>query len=90
MRPTQHRPSGTQQQRILATLEAVVAGTHDIPEEYIRRHPQGDGISARYFKRVLFISECNGRISELRSKGYEIETSKEKDACGFAFHRLAP
>jgi hypothetical protein len=29
-------------------------------------------------------------LSELRGKGYNIETSKEKDRYGFAYHRLAP
>jgi hypothetical protein len=47
-------------------------------------------VSARYFKQVLLVSECNGRISELRSKGYEIDTSKAKDRYGFAYHRLSP
>jgi hypothetical protein len=47
-------------------------------------------ISARYFKQVMPISEVNGRISELRSKGIAIETSKTKDRYGFAYHRLAP
>lgn len=84
------KPAFTQQHRILRTLEVVRDGKHDIEEEYLRRHPHGDGISARYFKQVLFISECNGRISELRGKGYDIETSKEKDAHGFAYHRLKP
>jgi hypothetical protein len=46
--------------------------------------------SAGYIKRVTGISECNGRISELRSKGYGIETSKEEDRYGFAYHRLRP
>lgn len=32
----------------------------------------------------MLISEVNGRISELRSKGYDIETSKGKDRYGFA------
>jgi hypothetical protein len=54
----------------------------------IRRHSTGDGVSARYFKQVLLISEVNGRISELRGKGYVIETSAEKDRYGFAHHRL--
>lgn len=83
-----HTPKPTQQQRILQTLQALQSGDHDIPEIYIRRHPSGDGVSARYFKQVLFISECNGRISELRTKGYEIETSKAKDEYGFVYHRL--
>jgi hypothetical protein len=78
----------TQQQRILAVLETIRDGTHDIAEEYIRRHASGDGVSARYFKQVLLVSECNGRISELRSKGYGIETSKQKDDYGFAYHAL--
>ena len=77
----------TQQQRVLEVLQSL--GTdHDIPEEYMRRHPQGDGVSARYFKQVMLISEVNGRVSELRGKGYVIETSTEKDRYGFAFHRM--
>jgi hypothetical protein len=84
-----HKPNGTQQERILRALQALATDTHDIPEEYLRRHPEGDGVSARYFKHVMFISECNGRISELRSKGYDIETSEVKDDYGFAYQRLA-
>ena len=80
----------TQQQKILAVLQSLQSGDHNIPEEYIRRHSSGDGVSARYFKQVLLVSECNGRISELRSKGYDIETSKIKDVYGFAYHRLKP
>lgn len=79
----------TQQERILAVLRQVRSGDHDIPEEFLRRHPTGDGVSSRYFKRVLWITECNGRISELREKGYVIETSAEKDAFDFAYHRLS-
>lgn len=79
----------TQADRILAVLESLRDDTHQIPEEFIRRHPSGDGVSARYFKQVMLISECNGRISELRAKGYIIDTSKVKDAYGFAYHRLA-
>jgi hypothetical protein len=80
----------TQQQRILAVLQSLQSADHTIPEEYIRRHKTGDGVSARYFKQVLLVSECNGRISELRSKGIDVETSKEKDQYGFAYHRLKP
>jgi hypothetical protein len=80
----------TQQQRILAVLQSLQSGDHHIPDEYLRRHKSGDGISARYFKQALLVSECNGRISELRSKGYDIETSKQKDKFGFAYHRLKP
>lgn len=80
----------TQQARILATLEALQSGQHDIPEQYIRRHPTGDGVSARYLKQVLLVSECNGRISELRSKGHDIETSTVRDEYGFVYHRLKP
>jgi hypothetical protein len=78
----------TQQERILAVLQSLQTGQHNIPDEYLRRHSSGDGVSARYFKQVLLVSECNGRISELRSKGYDIETSKGKDRYGFAYHRL--
>ena len=38
----------------------------------------------------MLISECNGRISELRGKGYDIETSTVKDRYGFVYHRLKP
>ena len=78
----------TQQQKILAVLRQVRDGDHEIPDEFLRRHPSGDGLSSRYLKRVLWITECNGRISELRSQGYVIETSAEKDMHGFAYHRL--
>jgi hypothetical protein len=80
----------TQQQRIVAVLQSLQAGDHNIPEEYLRRHPSGDGVSARYFKHVMKISECNGRISELRGKGYDIETGKVDDEYGFSYHRLKP
>lgn len=36
----------------------------------------------------MLISECNGKISELRAKGYVIETSENKDKFGFVYHRL--
>lgn len=80
----------TQGQKILQVLENLRDGLGEYPIEYIRVHPAGSGISARYFKQVMLISECNGRISELRGKGHNIETSKEKDRYGFAYHRLAP
>jgi Helix-turn-helix domain len=78
----------TQQERILAILEQLRDGTLDVDESYIRRHPSGDGLSARYLKQVLLISEANARVSELRAKGYDIQTSEVKDKFGFAFHRL--
>lgn len=78
----------TQQERILDVLRAVRSGHHDIDEQYIRRHEDGDGISAAYFKRVLWITECNGRISELRTKGYDIESSSARDPHGFVYLRL--
>lgn len=84
----------TQQERILAALLAIQAADHDIPEQYIKHYPTGDAVSARYFKQVLLISECNGRISELRAKlrekDQDIETSADKDPYGFAYHRLKP
>jgi hypothetical protein len=39
---------------------------------------RGDGISSRYFKQVMLISEVNGRISELRGKGYVIDVEKDR------------
>lgn len=79
----------TQQQRVLEVLQSLRTD-HDIPEQYVRRHPSGDGVSARYFKQVMLISEVNGRISELRNKGHEVETSTERDRYGFSYHRLKP
>ncbi|TQF41150.1 hypothetical protein UNPF46_08495 [Bradyrhizobium sp. UNPF46] len=80
-------PRKSQQQRILEVLQSLRT-QHDIPEDYIRRHETGDGISSRYFKQVMLISEVNGRISELRGKGYVIETSEAEDRYGFKYHRL--
>lgn len=52
------------------------------------RDAQGQPVSTRYFKQQLLISEVNGRISELRADGYEIETLPERDEYGFALHVL--
>jgi Helix-turn-helix domain len=38
------------------------------------RDANGGKVSTRYFKQALLISEVNGRISELRAKGYVIAT----------------
>jgi hypothetical protein len=51
-------------------------------------HCPQKGIIFRYFKRVLWITECNGRVSELRGKGYDIKSSSERDAYGFVYLRL--
>ena len=48
---------------------------------------RGEWVSASVFKRDMWISECNGRISELRNKGWDIQTG-EKDIHGFALHRI--
>jgi hypothetical protein len=45
-------------------------------------------VSVRYFKRVLWITEVKGRVSELRAKGYEIRSSTERDPYGFVYLRL--
>jgi biotin operon repressor len=63
----------TQGQRILEVLQDA----------------NGEWISAKVFKRDMWISECNARISELRNKGYNIETGKF-DEYGFSLHRLEP
>jgi len=78
----------SQQERILELLQQVHSGAHEIPEEYIRRHANGDGVSVRYIKRVMWITECDGRVSELRSKGYDIQSSEERDEHGFCYLRL--
>jgi hypothetical protein len=75
---TIHKPNGTQQERILKALEELRDGTLNVPAEFIREHPDGNGISARYFKHVMLISECNGRISKLHGKGRDIKTSKRE------------
>lgn len=62
----------SQKQRILETFQEA----------------EGTKISTRYFKQELLISEANGRISELRNDGWNIETLKEKDDYGFFYHRL--
>jgi hypothetical protein len=80
----------TQQERVLSVLQSLQRDDHKIPEEYIRRHSTGAGLSARYFKQIMLISEVNGRISELRGRGHKIETSVERDRYGFAYHRLKP
>jgi hypothetical protein len=41
-----------------------------------------------HYKRVLWITEVNGRVSELRSKGYDIQSSSERDSHGFVYLRL--
>lgn len=85
-----HKPSGTQQERIIKLLTAVRYRQHSIPAEYIKEHPSGDGISVRFVKRVMGISEANARVSELRSKGHDIEASKARDRYGFVYLRFKP
>lgn len=78
----------TQRQRIVFVLTAVKEGKHHrIPFEYLRKIDGEMWLSARYIKQVMLISECNGRISELRSDGYDI-ASQDKDEYGFVYHRL--
>lgn len=82
----------SQGQRILAVLEAACDDVLDIPEGFILRKPEGVYVSGRYFKREMWISECNARISELRAKialdGRAIEVADEKDIFGFSYHRI--
>jgi hypothetical protein len=58
----------TQQERILDVLRSLQTDDCNIPQEYLRCHKSADGISARYFKLVMLISETNGRISEPRAE----------------------
>lgn len=76
----------TQHEKILDTFEHP----ERVPQEYVKSDATGVWVSARYLKRILWITECNGRISELRAKGHEIKTHHEKDEHGFAYHRLIP
>lgn len=47
----------------------------------------GQWVSSRIFKQDMFISECNARLTELKKKGYKIETG-DKDEYGFSLHRI--
>lgn len=79
----------TQHEKVLSMLKAVRAGTHNVPEEYMLRSQSGAGISSRYFKQVMFISEVNARVHELQRKGYQIRSSTHhKDRHGFIYYRL--
>ena len=49
----------------------------------------GDWISSRVFKQEMLISECNARLTELKHKGWEIETGPA-DEFGFSTHRIKP
>lgn len=86
---SEHQPNPTQQDRIYTVLKALQANDHSIPADYLFLDDAGLWVSCRYFKQVMFISESNGRISELRAKGFNIETNDEKDNFGFAYHRLS-
>ena len=48
----------------------------------------GDWVSTNYFKTVMHLYECNARLSELKNRGNNIETSKFTDDYGFRSHRL--
>lgn len=60
---------------------AIRSGHHDLPDEYIRRHQSGDGVSTRHIKQVMV-------ISELRSESYNIATGDREERYGFKYHRL--
>lgn len=78
----------TQRERVVQTLLDVGRGLFH-PDGYILVKDGHRWLSTRYFKQVLLVSECNGRISEARADGYDIATlESEKDAYGFAYHRL--
>ena len=62
----------TQKQRILEELQDA----------------NGEWVNTQFFKRTLWITECNGRLSELKNDGYKIETSPFTDEYGFRSHRL--
>ncbi len=84
-----HNPNPTQQERILDVLKAIKEEGHKIPADFLFLDDSGLWVSGRYFKQRLLISEANGRVSELRAKGFNILTHAEKDNFGFAYHRLS-
>lgn len=51
----------------------------------LRSNPEG--LSMRYFERELMISQSTARVSELRSKGYDIRPIATDDF-GFTIQRL--
>jgi hypothetical protein len=51
--------------------------------------PQGGSVVSLLQARAL-ITEVNGRVSELRSKGYDIQSSTERDPYGFVYLRARP
>jgi hypothetical protein len=54
--------------------------------EAFRKAPENK-LSTSYLKHTLYISEANGRISELRKEGY-IFKDCGKDEHGFTIHQL--
>ena len=48
----------------------------------------GEWVSGQYFLHKMYLSQYHARIFELQRKGYEIESSEEKDAVGFKSYRL--
>lgn len=78
----------TQREKILQVFKGVANGLIN-PVGYICIKDGHKWLSARYLKQVMLVSECNGRISELRADGHDILTLEgEKDTYGFAYHRL--
>jgi len=84
-----HQPNPTQQDRIYTILKALKENDHTIPAAYLFLDRGELWVSGRYLKQVMYISEANGRISELRGKGFNILTHDQKDEFGFAYHRLS-
>ncbi len=78
----------TQGQIILDVLQRLQVGASKVPKLYLKKDSDGDYVSARYFKHVMYISECNGRLSELRRSGFLTESPEERDPYGFSYHRL--
>lgn len=48
----------------------------------------GDWVNARKFVHEMWLSQCSARITELRHKGYKIETSPFRDCYRFVSYRL--
>lgn len=48
----------------------------------------GEWVNARVFIQQMFLSQTSARITELRHKGYAIETSDFRDSYRFVSYRL--
>jgi hypothetical protein len=71
-------------------LRHVRDGNTKVPLHYIYRDTEGYGLSTCFIKREMWITETNGRVSELRADGFDIPSHPiKRDEHVFAYLRLA-